>query len=145
MLNKCFVVFATLLSTSFVFGDVTLTPKLKNQLLGQALEARKNAYVPSSKVSVGVALLTSSGIIYRGTNIENASNKVVCSAEHAAIAKAVSEGDRDYVALAIVAKGGGSLCEESCEVLREFNPKIIVIQGDEEGRLIREASLSLPN
>ena len=73
------------------------------QLIQEAIEARKQAYVPYSKFQVGAALLTRDGKVYRGCNVENASYGLCNCAERTALFKAVSEGDKEFVAIAIVA------------------------------------------
>lgn len=75
---------------------------LKMNLIENAIEARKNAYTPYSHFLVGAALLTKQGKIYTGCNIENASYGASNCAERTAFFKAVSEGDRDFTAIAIV-------------------------------------------
>jgi len=75
----------------------------RNELVEQALEARKMAYVPYSRFPVGAALLGESGKVYRGCNIENASFPLCNCAERTALFKAYSEGDQRYKAMAIVA------------------------------------------
>ena len=74
-----------------------------NLLKQKAIEARKNAYCIYSKFAVGAALLTESGKIYTGCNIENASYPNGICAERVAFAKAVSEGHRNFKAIAIMA------------------------------------------
>lgn len=71
------------------------------ELIGQALEARKMAYAPYSHYQVGAALLTRGGRIYQGSNIENASYGATNCAERTAFFKAVSEGERNFLAIAI--------------------------------------------
>lgn len=71
-------------------------------LIQEALEARKAAYVPYSGYMVGAALLTKSGKVYRGCNIESASYSPSNCAERTAFFKAVSEGERDFAAIAVV-------------------------------------------
>ena len=91
------------------------------KLIETAKAARKNAYSPYSRFSVGAALLTKSGKIYTGCNIENATFSPTVCAERTAFAKAISEGEREFVAIAIV---GGydddrSVCYP-CGVCRQF-------------------------
>ena len=74
-----------------------------NALLEESKIAREKAYVPYSKFKVGAALLTADGSVYRGCNIENASYGMTNCAERTAFFKAVSEGVKDFAALAIVA------------------------------------------
>ena len=72
------------------------------ELVKQALEARKRAYTPYSHHSVGAALLAANGDVYLGCNIENAGYTPTNCAERTAVFKAVSEGVRDFTAIAIV-------------------------------------------
>lgn len=72
-------------------------------LVQLAAEAMKNAYVPYSNFRVGAALLTKSGKVYTGCNIENASYGATNCAERTAIFKAISEGEREFEAIAIIA------------------------------------------
>lgn len=74
----------------------------ENELVSRALEARKKAYVPYSNWAVGAALLTKDGTVYEGCNIENAAHTPTCCAERTAFMKAVSEGKRDFAAIAVV-------------------------------------------
>lgn len=71
-------------------------------LIERAMEARKASYSPYSKYHVGAALLTENGQVFTGCNIENASFGATNCAERTAIFKAVSEGVRDFVAIAVV-------------------------------------------
>ena len=74
----------------------------KSELVKLALEARKMAYTPYSHWAVGAALLTADGKVYKGCNIENASYTPTNCAERTAFFKAVSEGERNFAAIAIV-------------------------------------------
>ena len=71
-------------------------------LIEQAIEARSHAYTPYSHFQVGAALLTKQGKVYKGCNIENAAYTPSNCAERTAIFKAVSEGEREFAAIAIV-------------------------------------------
>jgi cytidine deaminase len=73
------------------------------QLITASKEARELAYVPYSKFKVGAALLTKDGKVYKGCNIENAAYSMTNCAERTAIFKAISEADKEFVALAVVA------------------------------------------
>ena len=75
-------------------------------LIREALEARKMAYVPYSGFKVGAALLTKEGKVYRGCNIENAGYTPTNCAERTAFFKAVSEGERQFEAIAVVGGKG---------------------------------------
>lgn len=97
-------------------------------LIEKALEAKKKAYVPYSKFSVGAAILTEDNKIYTGCNIEIASYSPTICAERTAIFKAVSEGHKNISAIAIVGDGDMTFpCGVCRQVLREFGPKAKVI------------------
>lgn len=81
----------------------------KKDLIQKALEARKKAYAPYSHYQVGAALLSGSGRVYSGCNVENASYGATVCAERTAFFRAVQEGERDFQAIAIV---GGPQGEE---------------------------------
>ena len=72
------------------------------ELVMEAIEARKNAYVPYSGYMVGAALLTEDGKVYRGCNVENAAYSPTNCAERTAFFKAVSEGERKFKAIAVI-------------------------------------------
>jgi cytidine deaminase len=78
------------------------------RLLEQAREARERAYAPYSRYRVGAALLGRSGRIYTGCNVENAVYPLCTCAERTAVVKAVSEGEREFIALAVVTENGGT-------------------------------------
>lgn len=80
------------------------------ELIRQALEAREMAYAPYSGFKVGAALLTKEGKVYKGCNIENAGYTPTNCAERTAFFKAVSEGEREFSAIAIV--GGKVICPQ---------------------------------
>ncbi len=75
--------------------------RIKKDLITAALDARKMAYAPYSHYHVGAALLTTEGRIYQGCNIENASYGATNCAERTAFFKAISEGERQFLAIAI--------------------------------------------
>lgn len=94
-----------------------------------AFEARESAYAPYSHFKVGAALLTAEGKIYKGCNIENAAYSVVICAERTALFKAVSEGERNFAALAVVGSLEGEVntlpsapCGVCRQALAEFCP-----------------------
>lgn len=118
-----------------------LTDELRNTLIQTALEARKWAYVPYSRYPVGAALLTASGRIYDGVNVENAAYPVTICAERVAIFKAVSEGERTFTAIAVVTSNGGSPCGSCRQVLAEFGRDTLVLIADEKGCLVGEMSV----
>ena len=93
-------------------------------LIEKAFEAQKFCYTPYSNFNVGAALLTSDGTIYQGCNIENAAFTPTNCAERTAFFKAISEGQMDFVAIAIVGnkngikQGEGDYCAP-CAVCRQ--------------------------
>ena len=91
-------------------------------LIEQAIEARSHAYTPYSHFQVGAALLTKQGKVYKGCNIENAAYTPSNCAERTAIFKAVSEGEREFAAIAIVGSMEGesnTLPSGPCGVCRQ--------------------------
>ena len=108
------------------------------QLLNIAKEAMKNSYAPYSNFNVGAALLSKSGKVYTGCNVENAAYGVTNCAERTALFKAVSEGEREFVSIAIVGGSHGKLqdfcypCGVCRQALSEFTDsffKIILENG----------------
>jgi cytidine deaminase len=118
-----------------------LANELKETLIRSALEARQWAYAPYSHYPVGAALLTSSGRIYDGVNIENAAYPTGICAERVAVFKAVSEGERHFVALAVVTSNGGTPCGSCRQVLAEFGLETQVLIANDEGRLLQECNV----
>jgi cytidine deaminase len=102
-------------------------------LVARALEARNHAYAPYSGYPVGAAVLTSSGNVFTGCNVENASFGLTVCAERVAILKAVSEGDTVVTALAVVTEGGATMCGACRQVLYEFGSEAKVYLADPSG------------
>lgn len=108
-----------------------------SQLLEKAIKARENAYAPYSHYMVGAALLTKGGKVYTGCNVENASYSPTNCAERTAFFKAISEGERDFEAIAIVAGKEGESLSENCtpcgvcrQVMVEFcSPDFKIVLG----------------
>jgi cytidine deaminase len=105
----------------------------REELVAQAIQARERAYVPYSEYKVGAALLAKSGRIYTGCNVENAVYPLVICAERVAVVKAVSEGERSFVALAVATENGGSPCGSCRQTLREFGKRTVVLIADTAG------------
>ena len=109
-------------------------------LLAMANEARAMSYCPYSGFAVGAALLTSDGKVYRGANIENASFTPTVCAERTAFFKAITEGEKDFVAIAIAGGRAGEPPVADCppcgvcrQVMSEFCSRdFYVIWGNEE-------------
>lgn len=124
----------------------------KNVLCQKAMNALENSYAPYSNCKVGAALLCKNGNIYTGCNIENASFSPTLCAERTAFAKAISEGDTDFVGIAVAGKKGDTLtaftpCGVCRQVMAEFcdsDFKILVVTGKDT---FNEYTLSeiLPN
>jgi cytidine deaminase len=121
--------------------------KLKQSLVGAAIEVAQNAYAPYSEYYVGAALLAKDGTVYTGCNVENASYPVTICAERGALMKAVSEGCREFTAIAVVSRNAGSPCGMCRQMLYEFAPDLQVILADMAGTISLETTLSelLPN
>ncbi|NLY74137.1 MAG: cytidine deaminase [Firmicutes bacterium] len=92
--------------------------KNDTELIQAAIQARLAAYAPYSDFKVGAALLGKSGRVYTGCNVENASYAATICAERAAAVKAVSEGEREFEALAVVAEGEAPV--SPCGICRQF-------------------------
>lgn len=109
------------------------------RLIQAALDARRTAYAPYSHYTVGAALLTAEGVIYQGGNIENASYGATNCAERTAFFKAVSEGKRDFTAIAIAGGMEGEepldyaypcgICRQVMQEFAEKDFKIIVAKS----------------
>ena len=120
----------------------------KKELVRKALAAREFSYTPYSHFNVGAALLCKDGKVFCGCNIENASYTPTNCAERTAIFKAVSEGERDFAAIAVVGGPAGAPPEDFCfpcgvcrQVIAEFcgrDFKIYIAKSEDE---IREYSL----
>lgn len=89
-----------------------------DKLIEKAFEAKTTAYVPYSGFRVGAALATCGGKIYTGCNIENAAFSPTNCAERTAFFKAVSEGERDFAAIAVCGGDAGQFCPP-CGVCRQ--------------------------
>lgn len=96
-------------------------------LMQAAQEARRNAHCKYSNFAVGAALLAADGSIYMGCNVENASYSLGCCAERTAIFKAVSDGKREFTAIAICGAPKGEAADAPCipcgaclQVMAEF-------------------------
>jgi cytidine deaminase len=121
---------------------MTLSLETKQKLIDVAVQARQWAYAPYSHYAVGAALLTLSGKIYDGVNVENAAYPTTMCAERVAVFKAVSEGERQFEAIAVVTSNGGSPCGSCRQVLAEFGLDTVVLIATADGHLVQEAILS---
>lgn len=113
------------------------------KLVEAARAAQKRAYAPYSHYQVGAALLTASGRVFTGCNIENAAYGATVCAERVAVFKAVSEGERDFEALAVAASGEdmASPCGTCRQVLYEFAPHLILYLTGGRGQRVEKVIL----
>lgn len=111
------------------------------ELIQAALQARKKAYAPYSGYTVGAALLTASGSVFDGVNIENAAYPTSICAERVAVFKAISEGERKFTAIAVATENGGTPCGSCRQVLAEFGLETVVLIVDGRGRIVQQASV----
>ena len=118
----------------------------REKLVAAARQARLRAYAPYSHYQVGAALLTGSGAVFAGCNVENAAYPACICAERVAVTKAVSEGEHDFVAIAVVTSNGGTPCGICRQVMNEFSPDMLVIVASPE-QIVGEYTLAdlLPN
>jgi cytidine deaminase len=113
----------------------------REALAQAARRARERAYAPYSNYRVGAALLTEDGTVVTGCNVENASYPACICAERVAITKAISDGHRSFVAIAVATRNGGSPCGICRQVMNEFAPDMLVILVDGE-RIVAEHPLA---
>jgi len=109
----------------------------EKELFLLAKEASQHAWAPYSGFKVGAALLTDSGEVYQGANIENASYGATICAERTAMVKALYDGHRSFSALAIYSQGASSAwpCGICRQFIFEFSEKARIITGPDEDHL----------
>ncbi len=121
----------------------------RKALLRAAMEARKFSYAPFSKFHVGAALLCADGKIFSGCNIENSAYSPTLCAERCAVAKAISEGARDFIAIAVVGpeESQTTPCGVCRQVLYEFSDEdlIVLCGGTDEHYMETTLGALLPN
>lgn len=103
------------------------------ELIRYALDARLRAYAPYSHYLVGAAVLTTDGIVVQGCNVENAAYGSTICAERVALTAAIAQGKRDFIAIAVATKNGGSPCGACRQVMAELGPDMLVYIADESG------------
>jgi cytidine deaminase len=116
------------------------------ELVALARQAREHAYAPYSGFPVGAALLGRSGQVFTGCNVENAAYPLTTCAERTAVTKAVSEGERQFEAIAVVTATGATPCGSCRQILREFGGlegdlRVIVADLDDHVRTFTVAEL----
>ena len=112
-----------------------LEKSMISKLIETAMEQLKFSYTPYSNFKVGASLLTKNGQIYTGCNIENAAYTPTNCAERTAIFKAVSEGEREFIRIAVTASDGSTAypCGICLQVMNEFMPDVdIILEQDGE-------------
>lgn len=120
---------------------MTIDAERRAELVRVAGEARRHAYAPYSRYPVGAAVLTGSGRIYAGVNVENAAYPNGICAERAAIFAAVGQGERELRAVAVVTENGGTPCGSCRQVISEFGPQARIIMADGAGRVTLDVAL----
>ena len=111
-------------------------------LISAAKQARENAHAPFSDFRVGAAVRANSGRVYAGCNIENASYSLTCCAERVAIFKALSEGERGFEAIAVVAETDNLTppCGACRQIIWEFCGDVPVILANLKGKIEQESA-----
>ncbi len=111
----------------------------ESELIQKAKRARLKAYAPYSNLKVGTALLTKSGRVYTGANVENASYGLTICAERVAVFKAINQSDKDFVKMVVVADKNSSItpCGACRQVLLEFVEDMEIICTNLQGKIER--------
>jgi cytidine deaminase len=120
-----------------------VTEEQIKSLVDSAIAASRNAYIPYSNYRVGAALLASDGTVYGGCNVENASYPATICAERTAFVKAVSEGRREFEAIAVVTRNGGSPCGICRQVMHELAPNLRVFIADLDGVIYVDTTIDV--
>ncbi|KAF0110904.1 MAG: cytidine deaminase [Chloroflexi bacterium] len=118
-----------------------LNPDIQKKLIETAINARQWAYAPYSHYTVGASVLTASGKVYEGVNIENAAYPTSICAERVAIFKAVSEGEKEFTAIVVATENGGSPCGSCRQVMAEFGLATQVLIIDAGGKIHMESTV----
>jgi cytidine deaminase len=115
---------------------MSITPK---ELMAEAVKARRRAYAPYSRFPVGAALLAKDGRIFHGCNVENVSFGLTICAERSAVWQAISQGVREFTAIAVTARDGRGAppCGSCRQVLHEFAPNAWVYWRDARGHILK--------
>jgi len=120
---------------------MALSDEKRQELIQKANQVRSRAYAPYSNYQVGAALLTKNGQIFTGVNVENAAYPDSICAERSAVFSAVSAGERDFEAIAVATRNGGTPCGSCRQVLSEFGLDIVVLLTDENENLLQEKTV----
>jgi cytidine deaminase len=111
-----------------------------NQLIQEASRARENSHSPYSKFAVGAAILTKSGKVFTGCNVENRSFRLTICAEQSAVAAAVSAGEKEFAKIAVVTglAKPAMPCGACRQTLGEFSSDLEIITANTHG--VRETT-----
>lgn len=104
-----------------------------DDLIKQAVRAQSRAHAPYSNYRVGAAVLTQSGDVILGCNVENAAFGSTICAERVALTSAIAQAKSDFVAIAVVTSNGGSPCGSCRQVMAELGPEMDVYISDNAG------------
>ena len=119
---------------------------MNDQLIEEAINMRENAIAPYSKYKVGSAVLTDSGKIFGGCNVESSSYGLTCCAERIALYNAISNGYTKFTALAVATKNGGYPCGACLQVIWDLCGEISIYISDISGNIKNKTSSELlPN
>jgi len=108
----------------------------KNDLTAAASKAREYAHAPYSNFNVGAALITKSGKVYTGSNVESSSFGLTICAERVALVKALSEGESEFEAISVVTETGATPCGACRQLLWDYTKNIPVYVSNLEGEII---------
>ena len=114
-----------------------MEPSTRQKLVDAAIAVRNSAHAPYSHFHVGAAVLTASGEVFAGCNVENASYGLTICAERAAVCAAIAAGHKKLIAVAVATAGGHSPCGACRQVLSEFGPamEVLLVDADEPSRV----------
>ena len=113
----------------------------ETELAARAADVRRLAYAPYSGYAVGAALMTPGGKIYTGVNVENAAFPISLCAERVALVKAISEGDREFVMMAVATENGGTPCGACRQAMAEFGleARVLIVNG--QGAILKRTTV----
>ena len=120
---------------------MTIPEQDKEELIERALRIRARAYAPYSNYNVGASLITESGEIFDGVNVENTSYSMTMCAERNTVFQAIAHGHRSFRAIAVATDNGGSPCGACRQVLSEFGLDIEVYTVDSEGMIVLDTTV----
>jgi len=116
---------------------------MKDSVIKEAIAMRKQAVAPYSNYTVGAAVLTESGEIIGGCNVESSSYGLTCCAERIAIYNALSAGHKKFTALAVATDNGGKPCGACRQVIWDICDDIKIYTVDGDGNILETTSADL--